>query len=329
MDFNITQEEILEEVKRMKEEERFREIASSEIKNDLLELSSKMKVLFEQEKKERDDTIKELKISLDQALEHHKEKDQEISSLKNSIKVESEKMIQKDKEIKELSSLVMTSRAMLDSLQSEIMSMKSELLLSKHKDSEDFQTEMASMKEYIMYLRSCVNNIPKSLKDKIKETYGERLQENLSINLRYYLNNIFYKLNLHICSNGFSSISYSNKISYEEYNYPEVKSIVSNYIIKQVKKYLGSSHVLTFSVINRNNERQSIILPNNGAIFIYIVFRDIISKFTEFEKYINPILLKYEKEMIFGSSFRPFENIKKEQGDLAPQISKELLMSLP
>jgi hypothetical protein len=291
MEFNITQEEVNEEIRRIKEEERFKSITYT--------ILNEVKESFEA-------SMKELKLQTEILL---KSKDEEIRFMNekfNSLKVISES--------------------------------QDELINQNNKEIRDLKTKLVNTESQIIGCSSHVNSVDRII-DSIRKDYlglSNQLmdkQEDLDmikISIKRYLKSLYYEKAITLGSSSHMGCNNywvtSNFIGiYSEYRdeYPEIKSSLSKYILQKVYKYISG-----ISLLYMSGPSSGSALPNSKDIFICTLFDRVISKYEYFGKFVLPILSKYSGSIPKSLDSRVFV-LKKEHGDLAPQIAKELLMSLP
>lgn len=302
MDFGITQDEIKEEIQRIKEEEKFKNIVS--------EFLNKNKESFE-------DSFKTLKQETEILL---KSKDEEIEKLKKEV-------FEVLKISKEINSCKDTIRILKD----ENLELRSKILNNERRIIA-ISSQFHSVNGTIDSIRKDYLEISNGISHKEEDL------DMLKINIKRYLKSLYYSKTFNLNTTHYFGCNNSNpffriiKIDYEYVdNYTEIKSSLSKYIIKKVYKYLGG-----FSLNYKSGTASYSSLLNSKQIFICEIFNEIISKDEILGKIVSPILNKYNKVIPKCTDiYHPVpiclnpDLVQKEYSDLAPQIAKELLMALP
>jgi hypothetical protein len=198
----------------------------------------------------------------------------------------------------------------------EIKSLQLEVLLRCNEQIQMMKSKIQCLEDEIKML--------KDSKPDYRSMYGKDTFENFDLALVGFLKSKFFTLASR-CEHQYPLIincGYSKNtqgcIWIEQEQFPEVKSSLSRYIIEKTGEYLNGTRFMLPS-----GPAKLDCLPFGGEVFICEFFDSYIRK-TTLGKFSNPILEKYNINLNPPKlQLQSLENYK-----LAPQIAKELLLSL-
>ena len=200
----------------------------------------------------------------------------------------------------------------------EIKSLQLEVLLRCNEQIQMMKSKIQSLEDEIKML--------KDLKPDYRSMYGKDTFENFDLALVGFLKSRFFNLTSIIYPGqntlnvrcGFIK-STQGCIWIEKEQFPEIKSPLSRYIIEKTGEYLNG----TLFKVSTGEAYKYDYVPFGGEVFICEFF-DHYVRGSNLGKFSNPILEKYNINLNFPKmQINSLENYK-----LAPQIAKELLLSL-